>query len=384
MESEILACSVPNASEVKLLSDTKEIMWEMEPHTKVKHEILQNYLEAWFPILSSASNRIIYLDGFAGPGIYKGGEHGSPVIALKTALGHKLRPLFKEILFIFIEKDKERAAKLKGVLLDQFPKLPPNIKYEVIGSEFAPTLASTLESLEKEGAQLAPTFAFLDPFGFSGLPMMLIARMMNYDKCEVLITFMEGFVNRFTDEKREPVLNELYACEDWKRIREIRDPKERETFLLELYEKQLKNVAGAEHVASFGIIGRHNQPIYYLVFGTKHWKGLQVMKEAMFRVDKRGTYKFSDFTDVNQTFLIDYGSEDHWVPAAAEAVYTKFRGRTVSKNEILKFVVTETRYLYRKSILEHLEKHDPPRIVNVTPPRKRRYSYPDGCSITFS
>lgn len=367
-----------------MLPDTKKTTWEMEPHTKVKHEILQTYLEAWFPILSSVSDRIIYLDGFAGPGIYVGGGDGSPVIALQTAIGHKLRPLFKEIFFIFIEKDKQRAAKLKEVLLDKFPKMPPNIKYAVIGSEFAPTLASTLESLEKEGAQLAPTFAFLDPFGFSGLPMKLIARMMNYDKCEVLITFMEGFVNRFTDEKRESVLNELYACQDWKRIREMKDPTERETFLLELYEKQLRNVAGARCVASFGIIGHHNQPIYYLVFGTKHWKGLQVMKEAMFRVDRRGTYQFSDFTDVNQTFLINYGSEDHWVPAAADAVYVKFRGRTISENEILKFVVTETRYVYRKSILKYLEKHDPPKIINVAPLRRRRYSYPNGCSITFS
>jgi hypothetical protein len=27
--------------------------WELQPHTKAKHEILERYLEAWLPILSS-------------------------------------------------------------------------------------------------------------------------------------------------------------------------------------------------------------------------------------------------------------------------------------------------------------------------------------------
>ena len=62
-----------------------ETLWEIDPHTRAKHEILQRYLEAWFPILSSYHHRIVYIDGFAGPGRYKGGELGSPIIALGLA-----------------------------------------------------------------------------------------------------------------------------------------------------------------------------------------------------------------------------------------------------------------------------------------------------------
>lgn len=29
----------------------KETIWEIEPHTQAKHEILRRYLSAWFPIL---------------------------------------------------------------------------------------------------------------------------------------------------------------------------------------------------------------------------------------------------------------------------------------------------------------------------------------------
>jgi three-Cys-motif partner protein len=61
-----------------------ETLWEIEPHTKAKHEILRRYLGAWFPILGSKIPKIVYIDGFCGPGRYKGGEEGSPIIAIRT------------------------------------------------------------------------------------------------------------------------------------------------------------------------------------------------------------------------------------------------------------------------------------------------------------
>jgi len=50
------------------MATPKETLWEIDPHTKAKHEILRRYLNAWFPILNSWNNRIIYIDGFSGPG----------------------------------------------------------------------------------------------------------------------------------------------------------------------------------------------------------------------------------------------------------------------------------------------------------------------------
>jgi hypothetical protein len=58
--------------------------WPLAPHTKIKHEILKRYLNAWLPILGSWAGRVVFIDGFAGPGRYSGGEPGSPVIALQT------------------------------------------------------------------------------------------------------------------------------------------------------------------------------------------------------------------------------------------------------------------------------------------------------------
>src|SRR5438445_12315710 len=91
----------------------RQTIWELEAHTRAKHEILRRYLQAWMPILSQGRfPEMLYIDGFAGPGQYEGGEAGSPIIALDTALGFK-PALRAKVHFLFIEKDDDRAAHLR-------------------------------------------------------------------------------------------------------------------------------------------------------------------------------------------------------------------------------------------------------------------------------
>ncbi|MHA1469795.1 MAG: three-Cys-motif partner protein TcmP, partial [Candidatus Asgardarchaeia archaeon] len=78
----------------------------IEPHTQAKHEILKRYLQAWYPILSKFNGRILYIDGFAGPGEYSNGELGSPIIAINEAKNHTLK-LNTEILLLFISNNNK-------------------------------------------------------------------------------------------------------------------------------------------------------------------------------------------------------------------------------------------------------------------------------------
>ncbi len=369
------------------MSSPEEPVWEIEPHTKAKHEILRRYLQGWFPIMTSFSRKVIYLDGFAGPGIYRSGEEGSPIIAIRCLMEHKLRERIirknNQVIFVFIEKDANRKRILEENIRERFPNLPENVEVHVINAEFEPTMKDILDDLEERGAKLAPTFAFLDPFGFSGLPMEIISRFMSYRYCEVLITFMTGFVNRFVnaDDAREVIFDELFATREWRKVREYDSPEKRRNFIIDLYRKQLRLVGNARFVRSFEMVGKHNQVIYDLVFATNGLKGLKVMKEAMWTVDPRGTYRFSDTTDVNQKYLLDFTDKKHWISDAADMVFRAFKGRTATIDEIEEYVIIETPYLFRKEILKYLELQS--KIINVSE-RKRRLTFPDECVITFS
>src|SRR5471032_2121735 len=88
--------------------------WPLVPHTAAKLGLLGAYLEPWFAILSHGGFRnVVYIDGFAGPGRYSGGEDGSPIVALKAlaAHGHKLQSAFE---FHFVERDRRTAEALSA------------------------------------------------------------------------------------------------------------------------------------------------------------------------------------------------------------------------------------------------------------------------------
>jgi len=158
----------------------KTTIWPLEPHTKTKHLILGEYLAAWLPIMSKWNRRIVFIDGFAGPGRYSGGEEGSPLIALRTALEHNRLSPDCEFSFLFIEADKKRADHLREEI-EQLKTERPFLKqfsYEVANARFEEKINRVL--IELTGAQLAPTLAFIDPFGFEGLPMRLVAEIAKY------------------------------------------------------------------------------------------------------------------------------------------------------------------------------------------------------------
>lgn len=354
-------------------------VWDLDPHTAAKHKILQRYLQAWLPIISTFK-KANYIDGFAGPGIYSKSEEGSPIIALRAAIEHKIS-IKAEINFIFIESRRDRTRTLKNILHERFSAIPENFKWYVECAEFTSSVGGVLDGMEHRGAKLAPTFAFLDPFGFKGLPMELIRRILAYRSCEVLITFMEGFVNRFNDELKEEALDELYETEEWRKCRNISEPESRKNCWIELYEKQLKEFAEAKYVRSFEMEAATGQTLYYLVFATNHPKGMEVMKEAMWAVDPTGSYYFSDRTDPQQKMLLDYTDEPKWASAARKLVYNKFAGKKISKEKIWEYVVTETPYLFRTtSILKKLE--DEGKITDVRG-MQRRGTFPDGCVVRF-
>lgn len=353
------------------------------PHTRAKHRILREYLTMWFPILGASHNKVVYIDGFAGPGVYEGGEPGSPVVALETALEHTGRVRFNDIVFWFIEKDAGHAAMLERELGRRFPgvgtKECDRVRYFVRHGEFAGTVEGVLDKVEAAGHKLAPTFAFLDPFGFNGIPMEVIGRILGYARCEVMVTFMDGFINRFHGTLQERALNGLYGTDAWKEI----GGDDAAAKYVDLYKSQLVK-AGARYVRTFRMDGSGNRHLYHLVYATKHIRGLKAIKTAMQKASQTGEYSFSDTTDPRQQLIIDPKAAGVWGPKAAAKIFEKFRGaRNVPVGEIEEYVLADTEYLFAKSILKGMEEGDPPRITGVID-RKRKGTYPGGCRISFA
>ena len=148
--------------------------WDLAPHTAAKLEILAAYLRAWFPIVgqSHSFDRIIYIDGFAGPGRYKQGEDGSPIIALKAAIGAINDQIRKPFEFHFVERRRRVAAALKANIeeLQQRVRGPENIHVYIHPEKLFRAAYEERIGPHLQAHPRAAAFALVDPFGWTGIP----------------------------------------------------------------------------------------------------------------------------------------------------------------------------------------------------------------------
>ncbi|OFW05332.1 MAG: hypothetical protein A3G20_00560 [Acidobacteria bacterium RIFCSPLOWO2_12_FULL_59_11] len=344
--------------------------------------MLRRYLQAWFPILSSRNDRIIYIDGFCGPGCYKGGESGSPLIALKVAINHR-RAMSGELVFWFIDDRADRILHLEQELLGL--SIPAHFRVTVESGKFHEKLGVVLDDMEAKGSNLAPTFAFIDPFGFSGIPFMLIERLLKQERCEALITFMVDAINRFLEHPEDKVAHHIVeafgTCAD-KAIRIAKSSGNRIEKLRTLYQEQLGQVV--RFVRYFEMRDLKDRTQYYLFFATNHELGHLKMKEVMWKVDPGGEFRFSDATDPNQLVLF----ESDPTAILAKELGDHFRGRGMIPVEVVrKYVENETAYLTKHMKIALRQEEDAGRI-KVDPEKaggKKRVAntYPDDARITF-
>jgi len=357
----------------------RDIVWPLEPHTRGKHEVLRHYLEAWFPILGFTQGRIVFIDGFAGPGRYSGGEKGSPLVALDVFRRHQAK--FKaEVRFGFIEKDAERAAHLKALIGELRPSLPKNCAADVLTGAFDETMTSVLDILDAQGKKLAPAFVMVDPFGVSDTPMAVIERILRGDKSEVYVSFMYRDINRFkaTKEFVQP-LTDLFGTDEWRKGIDFQG-EARKDFFYGLYESQLRK-AGAKHVLHFDLY-KGNQLVYAIFFATRHWLGADRMKQAIWKVVPFGGFAFHG-TRSKQLLLgieaIDYAP-------LRKALQDRFRREGfVTIERVAEFVGSDQTDFHtgrlKKLVLVPMETD---KLVEVDPKtRRKRRTYPKGTKLRF-
>ncbi len=349
-------------------------VWPLSPHTEAKHAILQKYLGAWYPKMASWQNRLVFIDGFAGPGSYSKGEPGSPVIALRAAIDHKHDLSKCELLFLFVESDKARFHHLETTVA-ALPK-PAHVQAHCIAGEFVDVMEELFHELD--GNEMAPALIMVDPFGVKGVPYDVIRRLAAYKRSELLVSFMYEPVTRWLESTQfEPYLDAFFGSRDWRRAIPLEREARRE-FLLDIYVAQLK-AAGMQYVRTFEMRDHGNRTEYFLVFGTHHKEGLNVIKQAMWAVDPSGQFQFSDFTNHAQPTLFELEPNYHRLKTQ---ITGRFKASTTTIEAIEDFVIVDTAFLtthIRKPVLIPLEDDGLIEVSN----RRQRHSYAAGTVIKF-
>lgn len=357
-----------------------ETLWDIDLHTLAKHEILRRYLGAWFPILATHNGRILYLDGFCGPGRYKGGEDGSPIVALKEAMKHNTRFTNRDVTFLFIDSEECRVEHLKSELA--LLPIPANFSVLPIHDQFDNAINGIFEELAKQGARLAPTFAFIDPFGFKGVSFDSIKKLLKNPKTEVFINVMVEFINRFLEHPNPVIQQQIIDLFGTPKVIDvINSGGDRVTELRLLYQNQL--LAHARFVRYFEMRDEHNRVIYYLFFATNHPLGHVRMKEAFWRVDPSSGFSFCDRTNPGQMVLFNLDPSQN----LGREILLRFKGNKLLVAEIRQCIEDETPFIasQMRSALKYLEMNEQICVSPCKADGKKRLkrTFPDNAIIEF-
>jgi len=336
----------------------KQIRWKIKPHTLAKHQILKEYLAAWYPILqrefSTGNMRrrpIQIIDAFAASGKYLGGEEGSPLIELDSILNHKSNVHGCPIDFIFIEKDPD-AYKLLQEEIHQKLLHSKCIDRVAFPRCFNGEAESTLWELLKNPAEFGPAFVFLDQFGYSNISINLISELMRHPSTECFIYLNWQRMRPYmTDKQKESALCKTFGGTEWKEALSIKE-NEKANFICNLYEKCLKEKANVAYTWDFAMCDKTGQLQNWLFFCTNSIRGLEEMKRAMWKVDATGEFQFSDRLGLEQIPLLS--SYDDTM--LRNDLMSNFKGQTVSVRQIKEFVLTETPAFLYATLLRSMEK----------------------------
>lgn len=341
------------------MSDTLPTVWDAEPHTLAKHAILKSYFEAWAAILSNAkqiaAKELLFVDGFAGPGEYKAGELGSPLVVINAVLDHT-RTLPKPVRFVLIENRVDRYQRLCARIAAEQTRIDasPNIIVETpILGDCDTEVRKLIAEREARHQALGPALFFLDQFGYSQVPMTLLHEIMRHETCEAFSYLNCQRMNTFlSDETKWEGITAAYGDETWKAAL----PKEghdRQQCLIDTYTDAIRRRAGADYVWPFAMFDGDSHLIYWLVFSTNNLSGLEQMKKAMWRADRTGTYRFSDRVDASQQTFFNFMDNDQ---VHADVFADRLSGKTMSEHEMKVFVLTSTPFHKFKKAVKLLRK----------------------------
>ncbi|MGW4815195.1 three-Cys-motif partner protein TcmP [Kitasatospora cineracea] len=346
----------------------------------LKHAILRQYVVPFASKVGkyAPNGRVVYLDGYAGPGRYEDGTPGSPALILDSAAS---LAGFRQLDCYFIERNRRSYRSLSALVAEARDN---GLAAHALQGRMEKHLDSVLAA-----AQGSPLFAFLDPFGltisFEALTKQIFgARDRQGTRgryaTEVLLNFNANAVRRIgglltsTKENpgREATLSAMDAAcgGDWWRheFLESDDNPQAVARITKGYAQRVSKAVGAGCWTVAVRNRAHQQVAYHLVYFSRHRDGLWIFGEAasLAQVEWRRACLPPDHGDA--LFSLDDTFEEeeqerqaHWVKRIKSNIEDVLRERgdfTVGQchAEVMAGVLGEARSRHVKTAIKELYK----------------------------
>lgn len=289
---------------------TDPSLYDGREQTRIKHIILQKYLERFAHIVGSFCDTLTYVDCFSGPWNVNSEEFEDSsfhiaLAQLRTAQHTlALRGIKIKIRCFFLEENPAAYAKLKGYAdsIKDAEVVAHNGRLE--------DLIPKILAFVQEGGRNAFPFFFIDPTGWTGFSMKTIKPLLSLKRGEVLINFMMNYINRFIEaDNTQESFHELFGTSDFREKIQGLEGQERQDAIVLEYSRNVKMVGGFEYVRSAIILHPEKDRSHFnLIYATRSAKGVEAFKDAEKAAMKaqeqtRANAEAKDLATIGQTTL---------------------------------------------------------------------------------
>ncbi|TMC18384.1 MAG: three-Cys-motif partner protein TcmP [Chloroflexi bacterium] len=270
-KNKLLPSSMPMEA---VMSESNEDFFEGKREwSKIKDEVLANYMKPYLAKVNKRGQSILLIDGYAGPGVFEDGSHGSPLI--------------------MCEKAEEWAkGNYHAIFINNERKYYDKLSREIQRKGWSKVAEARLGDTQRVLPEIFKTlkdqtvFLYLDPFGPTGCNFDLLAPFLNRNpsySTEILLTMNMPGVHRLAarhvdeagrvDEEKirnyRLMLTRTFGGDYWQDIlRQDAETAERDIQLIEAYPKA-------------SLWREANTIKYFIVFASRHRDALVLLNDIM-------------------------------------------------------------------------------------------------------
>lgn len=367
---------------------------EQREQSLIKARIVAKYFSAWANVILATqkkypqySQKMAYVDLFAGPGRYDDQSKSTPIMVLETILSNP--ELANRVVTLFNDKDKENVKSLKSSISEldgiEYLKYKPNFYNEEVGDKIAALFAES---------SIVPTFFFVDPWGYKGLSLKLVSSIIKDWGCDCVFFFNYNRVNMgVNNDAIKKHMIALFGEENLILLQKEcngKNSSEREMIVVQALCDSLKQ-NGSKYVLPFRFRNEQGtRTSHHLIFLSKNFRGYEIMKEIMYAESSNHVGNVASFeynprdSYFKQGSVFDYLSRP--LDELGNMLLEQYSGKTIDFKALYEEHSVDKTYI-KKNYKEALRAlYDDKKIDAVStktkkPPKKGTFS--DEMRITF-
>lgn len=364
---------------------------DQSEQSAVKAHIVSSYFSAWSRVIQKWNTPMAYIDLFCGPGKYENDKPSAPLLIVQNTLANPA--LLHKMSFVFNDKDSNNTAMLQQSIsqLDENAKLKGRLQFynETVEQDFYSRLNIPANM---------PVLSFVDPFGYKGLTMNLINRLINNSGSDCIFFFNYNRINMAlsSNTKFDEHLKSLFGdnrTAELKKQLAHQPPERREPIVLNALIDALRENK-SNYVLPFKFYSTEMvRTSHFIIFVTKHPLACKIMKQIMYSnsakdSDGVATFSFEDSRNFGAGFE-QLTIFDRPIQSLRDDILRKYTGRTVSVGSICNDVDCDfSSHFVSKNVKDVLKELELEGKISVTTGRKQKYrngklNMPDGAVIQF-